>query len=57
MVVFSDDFGALWYSIRRVVKVKRKLFKALCYYFKLLLFGAESFVFQFAIQKFKNQDI
>jgi len=23
----------------------------------LLLFGAESFVFQFAIQKFKHQDI
>jgi len=23
----------------------------------LLLFGAEPFVFQFAIQKFKNQDI
>ena len=24
---------------------------------RLLLFGAESFVFQFAIQKFKTQDI
>jgi hypothetical protein len=37
VAVFSDDFGALWYFNRWVVKVKRKLFKALSYYFKLSL--------------------
>jgi hypothetical protein len=35
-------------SIREEIKSRLKL---------LLLFGAESFVFQFAIQKFKDQDI
>ena len=38
-------------SIQEEIKSRLKLREC------LLLFGAESFIFQFAIQKFKDQDI
>ena len=37
MAVFSDDSVGLWNSNRWAVKVKRKLFKAFSYCFKLPL--------------------
>jgi len=46
-VITLDLFGILYY----IVVLKIWGFKG------LLLFGAESFVFQFAIQKVKDQDI
>jgi hypothetical protein len=38
-------------SIQKEIKCRLKVWEC------LLLFGAESFVFQFAVQNFKDQDI
>jgi len=42
-----------WSSVRAVVRTLLQIEVRKC----LLSFGAESFVFQVAIQKFKDQDI